>query len=147
VKVTAWLPDWLNDILTRMEPLFPWLTGAGIAMALISMVALPWLLIRMPRDYFVAPERDPDRGPVAWLVWVVRNSLALCLVAAGILMLVLPGQGLLTILIGLMCSNFPGKYRLERRLVRYRSIFDAINWIRDRRDKPPILYPQPEHDP
>jgi hypothetical protein len=31
--------------------------------------------------------------------------------------------------------------------VRYRSIFDAINWIRDRRDKPPILYPQPEHDP
>ena len=56
-------------------------------------------------------------------------------------MLVVPGQGLLTILIGVMLTDFPGKYALERRLISQPSIFNAINWIRDKAGKEPLKRP------
>ncbi len=48
-------------------------------------------------------------------------------------MLVTPGQGLLTLLIGLLLLNFPGKYRLERWLVRRPGVLRTLNWVRRRR--------------
>ena len=67
---------------------------------------------------------------------ITKNLFGLLLIAAGIVMLVLPGQGLLTILAGLMVMNFPGKYRLELWLVGHKSIARSINWIRCRANKP-----------
>lgn len=141
-------PPYVEHWLKVIEPLAPWLMGLGVLMALVSMIAIPWLIIDMPEDYFVAPadRHHPHRGLMAWTVWTVRNTLALLLILAGIAMLVLPGQGLLTILIGIMSSNFPGKYRLERALIRQDAIFHAVNWIRERGHKPPILHPE-EPDP
>lgn len=139
-------PDRLMALYQWLEPALPWLTAIGIVMVLLSMVAIPWLLVSMSEDYFVAPRRDPDRGPVAWMIWVLRNSLALVLMLAGVLMLVLPGQGLLTILIGIMCGTFPGKYRLERWLVRHHSVYDGINWVRARWGRAPIQYPKAGQD-
>ena len=43
-----------------------------------------------------------------------KKSGWLLLILGGILMLVLPGQGLFTIIIGLMLSNYPGKYSIEK---------------------------------
>ena len=57
------------------------------------------------------------------------------------LMLVLPGQGLLTILIGIGISDFPGKYKLERRLVSVPGILGAINWIRGKARVEPLRPP------
>ena len=51
-------------------------------------------------------------------------------------MLVLPGQGLLTIVTGLILINYPGKYKLEKKLVAMPSVFKALNWIRDKANKP-----------
>jgi len=59
---------------------------------------------------------------------------------AGIVMLVLPGQGILTIVIGLMLSNFPGKYRLERWLVMRPRVLRTINWLRQRSKRNPLLF-------
>ena len=53
-------------------------------------------------------------------------------------MLVLPGQGLFTIFIGLILSNYPGKYKLERKLISIPSIFKMVNWLRDKSKKPPL---------
>jgi hypothetical protein len=50
----------------------------------------------------------------------------------------MPGQGLLTILIGLILVNFPGKYKIERRLVRRPGVLQSINKIRTRFQRPPI---------
>lgn len=141
------LPTPLAQLLQWLEPALPWLTLAGVLMAILSMFAIPWLILVMPEDYFVAPRHEPDRGVLAWTIWILRNCLACILVVAGIAMLVLPGQGLLTILIGLMCSTFPGKYRMERRLVRYPSIYNAVNWIRERGHRNPIQYPHAKDDP
>jgi hypothetical protein len=54
-------------------------------------------------------------------------------------MLVLPGQGLLTIILGITLMNFPGKYRLERWLVSRGSTLKLINYLRRRRGKPALV--------
>jgi hypothetical protein len=77
----------------------------------------------------------------------VRNALALVLLAAGILMLVLPGQGILTILIALMVSTFPGKYRMERAIMRRPRVLRAANWIRRRYHKPELNPPRDTERP
>lgn len=60
-------------------------------------------------------------------------------------MLVLPGQGLVTILAGLLLLDFPGKFKLERALVRQPAVMNALNWIRVRRGRPPLQVPPPRH--
>ena len=60
---------------------------------------------------------------------------------AGIAMLVLPGQGVLTIVIGIMLLDFPGKYRFERRLVAYGPVLKAINGIRRAARRQPLIVP------
>jgi hypothetical protein len=53
-------------------------------------------------------------------------------------MLFTPGQGILTILAGLLLMNFPGKYRLERWLVQRPGVLSSLNWLRTRRGKAPF---------
>jgi hypothetical protein len=60
-------------------------------------------------------------------------------VISGIIMLVLPGQGILTIVIGLTLVDFPGKYRIESAIVRHATVRRAIDWIRQKANKPPLL--------
>jgi hypothetical protein len=71
----------------------------------------------------------------------VKNIVGLVLVLAGVLMLVLPGQGLLTIFMGITLLDFPGKRRLELSVVRRRPVFSALNWIRKKARRPPLLLP------
>lgn len=131
--------QFLQTAYDAIAPALAWLTAAGVLMAILSMIAIPWLAVRIPQDYFSAPHKpDIQRGPLAWTIWALRNTLAAILVTAGVIMLVLPGQGILTILIGIACSTFPGKYRLERRLVRRPKVLAALNWIRRRYDRPPL---------
>jgi hypothetical protein len=76
---------------------------------------------------------------VLWLLGVLlKNLLGVALVLAGVAMLVLPGQGVLTILLGLMFMNFPGKRRLEQRIVQQPTVFQAMNWMRARAHQPPL---------
>ena len=46
-----------------------------------------------------------------------KNLLGATLVLAGLLMLFLPGQGVITLLAGLMIMNYPGKFVLEPWLI------------------------------
>ena len=54
-------------------------------------------------------------------------------------MLVLPGQGILSILIGLSLLEFPGKRRFEAKLVGQPKVFQAINALRKRFDRAPLV--------
>ena len=53
-------------------------------------------------------------------------------------MLVLPGQGLFTIFMGLILSNYPGKYKLERKLISILGILKLVNWLGEKANKPPL---------
>ena len=95
---------------------------------------MPVVLTRLPEDYFSFPDRHrmsgSSRHPVLHiLILAIKNLVGALLIFSGILMLVLPGQGLLTIIIGLILKEFPGKYSIERWLVNRHSVLLAINWI------------------
>ena len=57
----------------------------------------------------------------------------------GLILLVLPGQGLLTILIGLLLLDFPGKRAVELKLVRRPGIAAFLNRMRARHGRPPFV--------
>jgi hypothetical protein len=113
--------------------------GLGLLVFVGSLVAIPVIIVLMPQDYFVRMESGIfQRRPLRQALHVMKNIFGAILVIAGIAMLVLPGQGLLTILIGLSLVDFPGKHRLQSRLVRIPRIRSSIQWIRHKAGRPPL---------
>ncbi len=122
-----------------------WLVGLSILSFIAGLILVPVFIARIPADYFSHPRRQRptrSRHPLFHLALVgLKNLFGAALVMAGLLMLVTPGQGLLTLLIGLMIMNYPGKFALERWLVTRPHILPAINWLRTRYGLTPLLPP------
>lgn len=121
------------------------LTACSGVVFLGSLIAIPLLIARLPADYFSRrPVRDwPTRHPAVHLMLVLaKNLLGVVLLLAGLAMLVLPGQGLLTIFIAIMLLDFPRKRELEGWLIRRPPVFRAANWIRAKRRRPPLELPE-----
>jgi uncharacterized membrane protein YbaN (DUF454 family) len=115
----------------------------SVGSLLVTLVTVPVVVLRLPRDYFCHDRREPSyRGwlhPAVGLVLVIlKNAVGAVLVAVGVVMIFTPGQGLLAILLGAMLLNFPGKYRFERWLVRQNGLLPAMNWLRSRYGRPPL---------
>jgi hypothetical protein len=124
-----------------LETLFIWLGIISAITFVLSLLLLPWFIARIPADYFTR-----QRAPHRWHVLlqpraILRNLLALPVLLAGIAMLVLPGQGLLTIMIALGMMIFPGKFELEKWIVTRKGVLKAVNWIRKQSQHPPLQAP------
>ena len=135
--------QWINE----NGVILGWLGVLSVIMFIGTLMIIPVLVARIPADYFEDKQRHISRTrrihPVIYMILVVaKNFIGIILILAGIVMLVLPGQGILTILIGISLTNFPGKYALERKLVSQPNVFKAINWLRERAGKPPLLHPE-----
>ena len=143
-----------NQILSLLQThkqLIAWIAAASGILFVATLVIIPILIVRMPADYFLHEKRHPEgwtaRHPLArWLINTIRSLVGFLFILAGISMLVLPGQGLLTILIGLSLMTFPGKYAFERWLASRKPIAKAMNWIRRRAGRPPLLTTAPPSD-
>lgn len=131
----------ITSAFSLVQPFLPLLTIVSLVLALVSLVLVPVLIIYMPADYFLAAHRRRRRGYKAHGLTLARNTLAFILLIAGLLMLVLPGQGLLTIFVALIMSDVPGKYRLERWLVLKPGVLRTINWVRRKYKKSPVKAP------
>ena len=128
----------LSSFMTA--PVFWWMAVASTFVFVLSLVTVPWIIVRLPANYFNHRHRVVSRpsghSAAYYSLIVIKNLAGAVFVVMGIAMLVLPGQGLLTILIGVSLINFPGKYRLERYLVSRQFILSALNWVRERAGKP-----------
>lgn len=116
---------------------------ASVVIFAASLLAMPAIVVRIPADYFTHEKRPPGRlaqmHPALRIVLRVgKNILGVILLLAGLAMLVLPGQGVLTMLVGIMLMDFPGKYRFEHWLICRRWIHRPINWLRRRRGVEPL---------
>ena len=121
-----------------------WFAVASVFGLLLGVLLVPYFVTRIPANYFTRRERHiiNRRFPITSLVFLAaKNVLGAVFVMVGILLLFLPGQGLLTLLLGLMIMNYPGKYALERWLVMRPKVLSAINWLRARRNHPPLIDP------
>ena len=134
----------LNAIIIFFESykvLILWLSSISLFIFLFSLISMRWLAGLIPSDYFIKKDVSKFKinNPLLWyLVLLIKNILGYSLIIGGIMMLVLPGQGLFTI-IGLMLSNYPGKYYIEKRFVEIPAVFKSINWLRAKSNKPPII--------
>ena len=122
-----------------------WLAAASIVTFVGTLIVVPWLVVRIPSDYFTHGKRHKtlwaDQHAVVRAVLLIgKNILGGLFVTAGIGMLVLPGQGLLTIAIGVMLLDFPGKYRLERWFATRGPVLRSINWLRRRAERTPLVF-------
>ena len=117
-----------------------WMLIASIAVLVLGLVLVPVVVTRLPADYFVPhrAQRPRRSGPAHVALFWLRNLLGALLALAGVLMLFLPGQGVLTILAGISLLDFPGKRRLQLKLVRIPQIHRALDGIRRRAGKPPL---------
>jgi hypothetical protein len=101
-----------------------------------TIVACVIVIVRLPRDHFVNPPEEP-KGVVA----IVRNVLGAILILGGIAMLVLPGQGVLAILAGVLLTTFKGKQKLVHKIVQKPKVEQALQWIREKANRPPLEIP------
>jgi hypothetical protein len=137
----SWMWAWLQE----HETLLWWVGALSILMFAGTLVALPLVVARLPADYFRrdhhATRHHTQSAALRLLGLFGKNLLGLVLVCTGVAMLVFPGQGLLTMLIGLMLIDFPGKRSLEQRLVRLPTVLRALNWMRAKAHRPPLEPP------
>jgi heme A synthase len=116
-----------------------------IAMVLISLAISLHVLIRLPFDY-LAPDRvqrfdNSGRGILSRAGIVLKNLLGAALVVFGVMLSLpgIPGQGLLTVLAGVLLLDFPGKRRLLSKVLRRPPVLRSINRLRTRFSRPPLV--------
>lgn len=132
------VPDWVWWALTLLSIL----TFIG------SLIVLRFLITRMPPDYFTS--RHPPIAPwagrhpaIRLTLLVIKNTLGAVLIVAGVLMLFTPGQGILSVLLGVSLLNIPGKRALERRIVSRPLVLRALNSVRARAGRAPLVLDEP----
>lgn len=137
--------DWLSQFWETLS----WskiLLGVGLFLVsfTLSFAAIAIVMVKIPENYFSSHyQRDfmPD-SPflVRWGAVIIKNLFGVFLILLGIVLSLpgVPGQGLLTILLGLIMLDIPGKRPLEAKIIKRPSILSAINNLRARYNKPPL---------
>ena len=144
-----WLPDWVQAVAAwLLQPVvLTLLVSTSVLLFALSLIGLPLVLTRMPADFFSRPERRhlrlAERRRPFWFVVLrsLKNALGSVLLVLGLLMLFVPGQGLLSILVALILMDFPGKRRLQRWVISRPAVHRPLNALRRRAGRPPFALP------
>ena len=129
--------------LAAMAVKYWWLLGLSVVSFVGTLLLAPVIVCKLPADYFVREE--PPIREWTWkhiLVQFLRNVIGAALVIVGVVLLFAPGQGVLTILIGIACLNFRGKRHVMRWFLFRPGVLKGLDWIRHRGGVPPF-----QHDP
>ena len=137
--------DFLSDFFVALT----WrkvLLGAAIFLVSFfdNLGIVSWILVKLPADHFSKSRKTKFwSGPRPWLhaaKVIGKNIGGVLLVGLGIVLSLpgVPGQGLLTVLLGIMLLDFPGRHRLEQKLLSKPSIVNSINKLRGRFGKKPL---------
>ncbi len=118
--------------------------GLFLATFTLSLAMVSFVLVKIPPAYFNPEHNREFMVGKPWLVrWsglILKNIVGFLLIALGIVLSLpgVPGQGILTILLGLVMLDIPGKRPLEARIVRRPAVLSSINKLRARFNKPPL---------
>jgi len=130
------------ELVQQHLSIFYWIGGISFVLFITTVIAVPYIITRLPPNFLQEAKHKDDILKIHFLLRlflnVLKNIAGIVLIAAGILMLVLPGQGIITILIGLFLFDFPGKHKLIFLILRNPLVLKAINWIREKKGKEPL---------
>lgn len=121
----------------------------GVGLFLVSLAfsfgAIAIVMVKIPENYFSSHYTQDFLPDSPWLVrWgavIAKNVFGIFLILLGIVLSLpgVPGQGILTILLGLIMVDIPGKRPLEARIIKRPTILSAINDLRAKYNKPPLV--------
>lgn len=135
----------MTDLLSELtwgKALIGVLIFLGTFLANIALVS--FILIKIPADYFKKNHKTQfwvGTNPALHAAKMIgKNILGIFLIILGIILSIpgVPGQGLLTILLGVVLVDFPGKRHLERKLLSRQEIVKTIDRLRKKFNKPPL---------
>ena len=138
----------ISELLTQIESYVPanvliWFAVSSVFMFVGTLIAIPIILMRLPADYFDVRTPRPwmeNHHPILRVIGhVVKNVVGAIFFFFFFLMLFLPGQAVLPMLIGLSLIEFPGKRRVEAKIVGQSTVLSTINAMRAKFDKPPLI--------
>jgi hypothetical protein len=142
--------DWLLSTVQQYVSTDTLVTLTVISLVFFvgSLVAIPYILVWIPANYFdirVPRHWMENHHPILRLIGhIVKNTIGAIFLFAGFLMLFLPGQGILTMVIGVSMLDFPGKRKIEAKMIGQRTVLGVVNGMREKFGKPPlILAPDP----
>jgi hypothetical protein len=117
--------------------------GAFVFSILLNIVVIAIVFIKIPANYFSSHYQQdflPDSSwHTRWGAFLLKNLAGLIMIVIGVIALVGPGQGILSILTGLILLDIPGKRPIEAKLIGRPTILSAANKLRARYNKPPLL--------
>ena len=137
--------EWISEVVASIT----WtqvLLGVGLFLAslALSFGAIAIVMIKIPANYFSTHYKH-DFLPgspfiVRWGAVIAKNIFGVFLILLGLALSLpgVPGQGILTILLGLIMLDIPGKRPLEARIIKRPAVLSAINKLRARYSKPPL---------
>ena len=133
----------MSSALASLSSLSPtiWIgiSVASLCMSICGVLAVPWMVARMPADWFSRPPQTlRGRLRAAPVATVTRNGLGLGLVLLGIALLFLPGQGVLTILLGTILTDLPLRDRGLRHVAQRPALARRLQHWRARAGVPPF---------
>lgn len=133
----------MNRLLQDHATAIGWITSVSLVMLVGSAVVVPWIVVRIPSDFFASDRRPPSRfanrhPALRWTLRILRNVFGSVLLLAGLAMLILPGQGLLTLAMAVVMLDFPRKHKFERWIIRMPPVLKSINWLRRRANVAPL---------
>lgn len=127
--ITAWVLEyWL------------WIVILSALTAIGTFIGFTAFIISLPSDYFKHKIHvNRIKNPIVRIsLRILKNVVGVIAVIAGLVMLITPGQGVVAILVGVMLCDFPGKHKLERKLIARPLVLNTLNKIRARFNRPPI---------
>ena len=126
--------NFLYAWLENNSYIFFYLGILSILIFVFSIFGLRLFIIAIPSNYFINKKRVSalkNRSILLWIIYIVfKNIIGYVFIIMGLVALVLPGQGILMILIGLMMSDYPKKFDLEKKIITIKTVRKGINWIR-----------------
>jgi hypothetical protein len=132
--------DFVLDTYAQFEDYIVLIVTISALIFVVSLIFTPFLVSKIPRDYFTnAKYHQLEIKHFGHLIVVVsRSVLGFVLVLLGFVMLFTPGQGILAIIVGLFLMEFPGKKRLEHKIIENEVTFKVLNWMRKKFKQPPF---------
>ena len=131
------------DWVSQNKMLIQWISIVSIISFFGSIIIIPKIIINLSSDFFINgknPRMDDQNLLIRIVFSLIKNALGFLLFLCVIIMLFIPGQGLLTMFLGLVLMDIPGKHRLQLYFLRLRAVQKSLNWIRNKNGAPPFIY-------
>jgi amino acid transporter len=134
----------LQELYRAYEANWQILGLVAILLFIGTLITVPLVIIILPTRYLTEDRSHRRHSRRVWYIpyLLSKNAVGGIFILSGLVMLVLPGQGLLTLAVGICLIDFPGKRLLVQRILCRKGVLTVINRLRAKAARPPLEMPE-----